>query len=71
MDNCEKIFCELFITTALAFVSLIKKDEARTGSVDDPVDKLHTEARELVPVGHSFLTMSQNPLEPLASVVEA
>jgi hypothetical protein len=67
-DNCEKIFCELFITTALAFVSLIKKDEARTGSVDDPLDNLHIEALESVPVGHhnlvdhSFLDSFQNPL---------
>jgi hypothetical protein len=76
VNNCEKVFCELFVTAPFAFVCLIKKDEARTGSVDDPLDNLHAESRESVSVGHhnlvdhSFLTVFQKPLEAFAFVVE-
>jgi hypothetical protein len=77
VDNCEKVLCELFVTAPLAPVSLIKKDEARTRSFDDPFNNLHSEPCESVPVGHhnlfdhSLLAMFQKPLESFPFVVEA
>jgi len=77
VHNREKIFCELLATPPLALVSLIKKDEARTSSGDDPLDELDPEAAKAIAVGHhnlvdhSILHVPQKPLEAFPLVVEA